>query len=255
MRLLDIVSLFILAVLIVGALFLVLIVVAIPGKLAKKRHGPWVEAINVAGWIGEKAHLHSTARPPCRHLMTPRSHVHTNITGERKKGMLMKNSVSLFGRCHLSSTSIFQWSTAVLAFLFCLHFYAFTLFGPNHGANRSAFAPATAMPQSKGWYTPAQAANGAKSYKNACAGCHGAQLQGGMGPALVGKQFWTTYGGKKLSTLWSTVHTEMPMAAPGSVSPKNSISIMAFLLQKNGVPAGTTPLDDTVDLSKVLPEK
>jgi hypothetical protein len=36
---------------------------------------------------------------------------------------------------------------------------------------------------------------------------------------------------------------------------KNSINIMAFLLQKNGVPAGATPLDDTVDLSKALPSK
>lgn len=52
MRLLDIVSLFILGVLTVGALFLVLIVAAIPGKLAKKRHSPWVEAINVAELIG-----------------------------------------------------------------------------------------------------------------------------------------------------------------------------------------------------------
>lgn len=76
-----------------------------------------------------------------------------------------------------------------------------------------------------------------------------------MGPALVGRQFWTTYGGKKLSTLWSAVHTEMPMMAPGSVSAQNSIDIMAFLLQRNGVPSGTSPLDDTVDLSKVLPEK
>ena len=75
------------------------------------------------------------------------------------------------------------------------------------------------------------------------------------GPALVGKQFWLTYGGKKLSTLWSAVHTEMPMMAPGSVSAKDSINIMAFLLQKNGVPSGTVPLDDTVDLSKVLPSK
>jgi hypothetical protein len=47
----------------------------------------------------------------------------------------------------------------------------------------------------------------------------------------------------------------MPMMAPGSVSAKNSIDIMAFLLQKNGVPSGTVPLDDTVDLSKVLPSK
>jgi hypothetical protein len=27
------------------------------------------------------------------------------------------------------------------------------------------------------------------------AGCHGAKLHGGMAPALVGKQFWLTYGG------------------------------------------------------------
>jgi alcohol dehydrogenase (cytochrome c) len=48
-------------------------------------------------------------------------------------------------------------------------------------------------PGSSGWYTTAQAANGAKAYQKACASCHGANLQGGMGPALVGKQFWLTY--------------------------------------------------------------
>jgi hypothetical protein len=49
---LDIVSLLILLILLLGVLFLILIVAAIPGKLAKMRHSPWVEAINVAGWIG-----------------------------------------------------------------------------------------------------------------------------------------------------------------------------------------------------------
>ncbi len=52
MSVLDIVSLLILAILIVGALCLILIVAAIPGRLAKQRHSPWAEAINVAGWIG-----------------------------------------------------------------------------------------------------------------------------------------------------------------------------------------------------------
>src|SRR5277367_1300410 len=52
MHVLDVVSLIILAILIVGALFLLLIVAAIPGVLAKKRHSSWAEAINVAGWIG-----------------------------------------------------------------------------------------------------------------------------------------------------------------------------------------------------------
>ena len=118
-----------------------------------------------------------------------------------------------------------------------------------------AFAVAQSAPDSSGWYTIAQAANGAKAYQKTCAGCHGAKLQGGMGPALVGKQFWLTYGGKKVSTLWSAVHTQMPMNAPGSVSAKNSINIMAFLLQQNVVPAGTAPLNDTTDLSKALPAK
>jgi mono/diheme cytochrome c family protein len=119
----------------------------------------------------------------------------------------------------------------------------------------TGLASPQSAPHSAGWYTTAQAANGAKAYQKTCAGCHGAKLQGGMGPALVGRQFWLTYAGKKASTLWSAVHTTMPMSAPGSVAGKNSINIMAFLLQQNGVPAGTTPLDDTADLSKALPAK
>jgi mono/diheme cytochrome c family protein len=161
----------------------------------------------------------------------------------------------LLRRGRLSTINIVQSFTLIIALAFAVLFHALALSSRNHTASSAGFAASTAMPQSKGWYTSAQAASGAKNYKNSCAGCHGAKLQGGMGPALVGRQFWTTYGGKKLSTLWSTVHTEMPMAAPGTVSPQNSINIMAFLLQKNGVPSGTTPLDDTVDLSKVLPAK
>jgi hypothetical protein len=49
---LDIVSLLILAALLAGVLFLILIVAAIPCVIAKKRHSPWAEPINVAGWVG-----------------------------------------------------------------------------------------------------------------------------------------------------------------------------------------------------------
>jgi polar amino acid transport system substrate-binding protein len=118
-----------------------------------------------------------------------------------------------------------------------------------------ASATAQSPSRSPGWYTAAQAASGGKAYQKACSSCHGAKLQGGVGPALVGKQFWLDYGGRKVSTLWSSVHTEMPMSAPGSVSATSSTNIMAFLLQKNGIIAGAAPLDDTADLSKVLPSK
>ena len=119
----------------------------------------------------------------------------------------------------------------------------------------SAVASPQNAPKAAGWYTAAQASAGAKAYQTTCAGCHGAKLQGGMGPALVGRQFWLNYAGKKASTLWSDVHKTMPMSAPGSVSAKRSVDIMAFLLQKNGVPAGSTPLDDTTDLTRALPAK
>ncbi len=113
----------------------------------------------------------------------------------------------------------------------------------------------TTATTSAGWYTAKQAARGAKAYKQRCATCHGGNLEGGMGPELAGKQFWLAYGGKKVSTLWSAVHTQMPMTAPGSVSAKDSTDIMAYLLEKNGVPPGTVPLNDTTDLSKALPGK
>lgn len=139
---------------------------------------------------------------------------------------------------------MFDSSARIVAVLFCLG---------GHVLSSNVSENPGGQASSAGWYTASQATSGAKSYQESCASCHGAKLQGGMAPALVGKQFWTAYGGKKLSTLWSTIHTQMPMANPGSVSPKDSVNIMAFLLQKNGVSAGTVPLDDAVDLSKVLP--
>ena len=152
---------------------------------------------------------------------------------------------------------LFRLSMLPVAFSLSLHLYAAAKPVPLQGnaEPRTMLSRGTGGAQaSTGWYTPEQAANGARSYQKICASCHGAKLQGGAGgPALVGKQFWLRYGGKKISTLWSTVHTEMPVMAPGSVPPKTAINIMAFLLRENGVPSGTVPLDDTTDLSKVLP--
>jgi mono/diheme cytochrome c family protein len=67
-----------------------------------------------------------------------------------------------------------------------------------------------------GWYSTQQAAQGATLFAAKCAGCHGAKLQGGAGPALVGKQFFLRFGGKPVSQLWYDVHTEMPLTAPSS---------------------------------------
>lgn len=166
------------------------------------------------------------------------------ITRTREE-LLTKNSGSLFRSLILVG--------AVAACFLVFNSAEYAVSARSSGVDASGSSAAS--PDSNGWYTSAQAASGAKSYKKICAGCHGATLQGGGAPALVGKPFWLNYAGKKVSTLWSTVHSEMPMTAPGSVSATNSINIMAFILQKNGLPSGAVPLDDTTDLSKVLPAK
>ncbi len=52
MSFLDIFSLFVLLVIIGVVVGLVLLLAWLPGDLARKRHSPWADAINVAGWIG-----------------------------------------------------------------------------------------------------------------------------------------------------------------------------------------------------------
>jgi len=52
MGFLDIFSLFVLLVILALVVAIFLLLAWLPGNIAKKRHSPWTEAINVAGWIG-----------------------------------------------------------------------------------------------------------------------------------------------------------------------------------------------------------
>ncbi len=52
MTFLDVFSLFVLLVIIVGVVALILVLAWLPGHIAKGRRSPWVDAINVGGWIG-----------------------------------------------------------------------------------------------------------------------------------------------------------------------------------------------------------
>lgn len=52
MGLLDIFSLLILLIILALVVGLILLLAWLPGNIARKRHNPWAEAINVAGWIG-----------------------------------------------------------------------------------------------------------------------------------------------------------------------------------------------------------
>jgi alcohol dehydrogenase (cytochrome c) len=106
----------------------------------------------------------------------------------------------------------------------------------------------------EGWYSATQAAQGAAVFKQKCAVCHGANLQGGAGPALVGNQFFLRYRGKPLSALWSTIHDQMPLNAPGTLSSAQSLAIVAYVLQQNMFPAGASPIIGHYDITRIVPD-
>ena len=107
------------------------------------------------------------------------------------------------------------------------------------GAVLSVPAPAA---KSDGWYTPDQAAHGHIIFNSYCAECHRPDLTGAMGPALIGTAFLGAWLNKPLGDLYEFEHSKMPANNPGSVPEDKLWTITAYLLEKNGFPAGSTPL-------------
>jgi hypothetical protein len=110
-------------------------------------------------------------------------------------------------------------------------------------------------PKAGGWYSAEQAAAGRQLFEKSCAGCHGAKLEGISGPALTGTTWLQRFGGAKLLTVWGEIKGPMAEYAGASFTTQQSLDILAYLLQQNGLAAGNQPLADTQELSDTLPEK
>jgi nitrate/TMAO reductase-like tetraheme cytochrome c subunit len=106
-----------------------------------------------------------------------------------------------------------------------------------------------------GWYTEEQAATGAKTFAQSCSPCHGANLEGGAGPALKGASWQQLYGGAKLLTVWGEIKGPMAQYAGTTFTAKESLDLLAYLLQQNALPAGKQALADTRELSETIPSK
>lgn len=102
-------------------------------------------------------------------------------------------------------------------------------------------AAATSKPSAHGgtYYTAAQAATGQKAYAANCASCHGANLEGVRAPALSGPGM---AGSQTVADIYGFMVQQMPAGAPGTLSAVQYTSIMAYVLKKNGHPAGPKPL-------------
>lgn len=131
----------------------------------------------------------------------------------------------------------------VVAFLFERNGVAL----PRTGLTRAGLT----RPAVKAAATPraAQVQAGATVFASSCQGCHGAQLQGGRAPTLLGTDFiarWTTVG-----ELHGLVSKAMPLNAPGTLSEQQYLDVVAFLLDRNKVAGGPEALT-AKDLSAPL---
>jgi S-disulfanyl-L-cysteine oxidoreductase SoxD len=94
-----------------------------------------------------------------------------------------------------------------------------------------------------GVYTAAQAARGQKIYADSCSSCHGDDLSGGgQAPALAGKDFNVDWTDLAISDLFDRTNGTMPADKPGTLTPAQTVDVLAFLLQKGNFPAGQAEL-------------
>src|SRR5262245_1424568 len=105
-----------------------------------------------------------------------------------------------------------------------------------------------------GVFTAAQADRGkAALLQNGCNGCHGAELAGDRGPALKGERFVTDWENGSVNRLFLKIRDTMPPLNAEQVTPASKLDIVAYLLQVNGFPSGTTSLTaDDVETIQIV---
>ena len=93
---------------------------------------------------------------------------------------------------------------------------------------------------SSGGYSQAQATAGGTVYAAQCSVCHGANLQGGAGPALTGTPFRESINAnyRTGAALYHFISSQMPANAPGSLSRSAYLQVTSYVLSRNGIPAG-----------------
>jgi alcohol dehydrogenase (cytochrome c) len=105
-------------------------------------------------------------------------------------------------------------------------------------------------------FTQMQSAHGAAVYTAHCEVCHGTNLGGQSGPPLMGTKFTTSYEkNRPVSTLYDFIAKQMPYNAPGSLSQKDYLDVTAYVLAKNGYPAGNAALTSATLGEQLSPPK
>jgi mono/diheme cytochrome c family protein len=95
-----------------------------------------------------------------------------------------------------------------------------------------------------GVYSQAQAESG-QALIGQCRGCHGANMDGGQAPALRGEKWLDYWREDTLDSMYSLIKESMPPRANSALSESQALSLVAYILQQNEIPAGNNAL--TID--------
>ncbi|HSQ28323.1 MAG TPA: cytochrome c [Gemmatimonadaceae bacterium] len=108
-------------------------------------------------------------------------------------------------------------------------------------------------------YTDSQATAAESTYKQGCAKCHGAALEGAQdGGPLTGPIFMTNWQGLTLADLQDKIRTTMPPDTPNTIPPSAVADLVGLVLERNQFPAGTKPLTadpERLKDIKIVPSK
>jgi cytochrome c5 len=94
-------------------------------------------------------------------------------------------------------------------------------------------------------YSKAQADGAKAQYEKICAECHPFSEAGKKKPKdvpLGGETFFENWTGRTVGELASTIALTMPNDGSAVVSEAEALNLVAFILQKNGFPAGKEKL-------------
>ena len=116
----------------------------------------------------------------------------------------------------------------------------------------AALLTSVAWADGTGWFTPDQANTGRWAYEQRCATCHGVDLEGAGAPALRGNTFNAQWNGKTLQQFYSYVHGQMPLGAAGTLKGQDYVNVVAYILARSGLPAGTQKLTLRSPMTRVL---
>jgi mono/diheme cytochrome c family protein len=90
-----------------------------------------------------------------------------------------------------------------------------------------------------GVYTDQQSTRGRLVAESTCVSCHGEQLTGtDVAPALQGQDFRATWSGRAVGDLFEKIRTTMPADSVGTITPRQSVDLVAYILKLNEFPAG-----------------